>query len=163
MGLSPQDIELIGMASTLHDIGKLGISDAILNKPGPLNEEEKAIMRTHTVIGESILKGMEMYEKEPLLKAAKICRWHHERADGGGYPDGLAGDEIPISVQVVGLADAYDALVSDRAYKSAYPAQRAMEMIRCGACGVFDPLLVECMADIQDVLTEDVYRDALVK
>ena len=163
-GLSPQDIELIGMASTLHDIGKLGISDAILNKPGPLNEEEKAIMRTHTVIGESILKGMEMYEKEPLLKtAARICRWHHERVDGGGYPDGLSGDEIPISVHVVGLADVYDALVSDRAYKSAYPAQRAMEMIRSGACGVFDPLLVECLADIQDVLTEDVYRETLDK
>ena len=161
-GLSPQDIELIGMASTLHDIGKLGISDAILNKPGALNEDEKAIMRTHTVIGESILKGMEMYEKEPLLKtAARICRWHHERADGGGYPDGLAGDEIPISVQVVGLADVYDALVSDRAYKSAYPVQRAMEMIRSGACGVFDPLLVECLADIQDVLTADVYRETL--
>ncbi len=161
-GLSPQDIELIGMASTLHDIGKLGISDAILNKPGPLNEEEKAIMRTHTVIGESILKGMEMYEKEPLLKtAARICRWHHERADGGGYPDGLAGDEIPISVHVVGLADVYDALVSDRAYKSAYPAQRAMEMIRSGACGAFDSLLVECLADIQDVLTADVYRETL--
>ena len=160
-GLTPQDIEMIGMAATLHDIGKLGISDAILNKPGPLDAEEMAIMRTHTVIGESLLKGMELYEKEPLLKtAAEICRWHHERIDGGGYPDGLAGGEIPIGVQVVSLADAYDALLSDRAYKSAYPAQRAMEMIRCGACGAFDPLLLECLAEIQDVLAEEVYRDA---
>lgn len=160
-GLTPQDIEMIGMAATLHDIGKLGISDAILNKPGPLNAEEMAIMRTHTVIGESLLKGMEMYEKEPLLKmAAEICRWHHERIDGGGYPDGLTGSEIPIGVQVASLADAYDALLSDRAYKSAYPAQRAMEMIRCGACGAFDPLLLECLTEVQDVLAEEVYREA---
>ena len=160
-GLTPQDIEMIGMAATLHDIGKLGISDAILNKPGPLDAEEMAIMRTHTVIGESLLKGMELYEKEPLLKmAAEICRWHHERIDGGGYPDGLTGSEIPIGVQVVSLADAYDALLSDRAYKSAYPAQRAMEIIRCGACGAFDPLLLECLAEVQDVLAEEVYREA---
>lgn len=160
-GLTPQDIEMIGMAATLHDIGKLGISDAILNKPGPLNAEEMAIMRTHTVIGESLLKGMELYEKEPLLKmAAEICRWHHERIDGGGYPDGLTGSEIPIGVQVVSLADAYDALLSDRAYKSAYPTQRAMEMIRCGACGAFDPLLLECLTEVQDVLPEEVYREA---
>lgn len=160
-GLTPQDIEMIGMAATLHDIGKLGISDAILNKPGPLNAEEMAIMRTHTVIGESLLKGMELYEKEPLLKmAAEICRWHHERIDGGGYPDGLTGSEIPIGVQVASLADAYDALLSDRAYKSAYPTQRAMEMIRCGACGAFDPLLLECLTEVQDVLAEEVYREA---
>ena len=160
-GLTPQDIEMIGMAATLHDIGKLGISDAILTKPGPLDAEEMAIMRTHTVIGESLLKGMELYEKEPLLKmAAEICRWHHERIDGGGYPDGLTGSEIPIGVQVVSLADAYDALLSDRAYKSAYPAQRAMEMIRCGACGAFDPLLLECLTEVQDVLAEEVYREA---
>lgn len=159
-GLTPQDIEMIGMAATLHDIGKLGISDAILNKPGPLDAEEMAIMRTHTVIGESLLKGMELYEKEPLLKmAAEICRWHHERIDGG-YPDGLTGSEIPIGVQVASLADAYDALLSDRAYKSAYPAQRAMEMIRCGACGAFDPLLLECLTEVQDVLAEEVYREA---
>lgn len=160
-GLTPQDIEMIGMAATLHDIGKLGISDVILNKPGPLDAEEMAIMRTHTVIGESLLKGMELYEKEPLLKmAAEICRWHHERIDGGGYPDGLTGSEIPIGVQVVSLADAYDALLSDRAYKSAYPAQCAMEMIRCGACGAFDPLLLECLTEVQDVLAEEVYREA---
>lgn len=160
-GLTPQDIEMIGMAATLHDIGKLGISDAILNKPGPLDAEEMAIMRTHTVIGESLLKGMELYEKEPLLKmAAEICRWHHERIDGGGYPDGLTGSEISIGVQVASLADAYDALLSDRAYKSAYPAQRAMEMIRCGACGAFDPLLLECLTEVQDVLAEEVYREA---
>ena len=160
-GLTPQDIEMIGMAATLHDIGKLGISDAVLNKPCPLNAEEMAIMRTHTVIGESLLKGMELYEKEPLLKmAAEICRWHHERIDGGGYPDGLTGSEIPIGVQVVSLADAYDALLSDRAYKSAYPTQRAMEMIRCGACGAFDPLLLECLTEVQDVLAEEVYREA---
>ena len=160
-GLTPQDIEMIGMAATLHDIGKLGISDAILNKPGPLDAEEMAIMRTHTVIGESLLKGMELYKKEPLLKmAAEICRWHHERIDGGGYPDGLTGSEIPIGVQVASLADAYDALLSDRAYKSAYPAQRAMEMIRCGACGAFDPLLLECLTEVQDVLAEEVYREA---
>ena len=99
--------------------------------------------------------------KSPLLKmAAEICRWHHERIDGGGYPDGLTGSEIPIGVQVVSLADAYDALLSDRAYKSAYPAQRAIEMIRCGACGAFDPLLLECLTEVQDVLAEEVYREA---
>ena len=91
---------------------------------------------------------------------AEICRGHHERIDGGGYPDGLTGSEIPIGVQVVSLADAYDALLSDRAYKSAYPTQRAMEMIRCGACGAFDPLLLECLTEVQDVLAEEVYREA---
>ena len=163
-GLSPQDIETIGMAATLHDIGKLGINDTILNKPGPLNEEELAIMRQHTVIGESILKGMELYEKEPLLKtAAQICRWHHERFDGGGYPDGLAGDRIPIAAQVVGLADAYDALLSDRVYKSAYSERQAMEMIRSGACGAFDPTLVSCLMEVQDTLAEELYRDTAEK
>ena len=121
-------------------------------------------MRQHTVIGESILKGMELYEKEPLLKtAAQICRWHHERFDGGGYPDGLAGDRIPIAAQVVGLADAYDALLSDRVYKSAYSERQAMEMIRSGACGAFDPTLVSCLMEVQDTLAEELYRDTAEK
>ena len=130
---------------------------AILNKPGPLDAEEMAIMRTHTVIGESLLKGMELYEKEPLLKmAAEICRWHHERYDGGGYPDGLTGDEIPISAQVVAVADAYDALTSKRSYKEAYSHERAIDMIKNGECGRFNPILIECLDDIRNEIKEDV-------
>lgn len=134
------------------------LSDALLRKPGPLTPEEFDVVKTHTTIGENLLRSMKDYTGEPLVEiAADICRWHHERVDGRGYPDGLQGDEIPISAQVVGLADAYDALVSRRAYKDAFSPERAMDMIRRGECGAFDPLLVECLQDIQDALRHEVY------
>ena len=141
----------------MHDIGKIGIDDKILNKPGKLTDEEFKIMQNHTIIGARILKNMEGYEDEELMikLSRQICRWHHERYDGRGYPDGLKGDEIPISAQVVSLADVYDALVGERVYKKAYSHEKAMEMILAGECGTFNPLLLECLVDIQDTLQED--------
>lgn len=104
------------------------------------------------------MRGMKEMESEPLVEAAaEICRWHHERVDGSGYPDGLKGDEIPMTVQAVGLADAYDALVSQRVYKPAYTHAEALAMIRRGECGAFDPLLVDCLEDIQGALCREVY------
>ena len=154
--LSYSDRFLITTASALHDIGKIGIDDAILNKPGKLTKEEFEIMKTHTLIGARMLEDMSAYKDEPLVKMAyQICRWHHERYDGKGYPDGLKGDEIPISAQVVSLADVYDALVSERVYKKAFSHEKAMEMILAGECGNFNPLLLECLVDIQDTLQED--------
>lgn len=148
---------LITTASALHDIGKIGIDDKILNKPGKLTDEEFKIMQNHTIIGASILENMGSYQDEELMKVAyQICRWHHERYDGKGYPDGLKGDEIPISAQVVSLADVYDALVSERVYKKAYSHEKAIEMIVNGECGSFNPILLECLLDIQEQIKRKV-------
>ncbi len=156
--LSWQDCEMIVMASTLHDIGKIGIDDSILNKPGRLTPEEFEIMKTHAALGAQILDNLEMYRDEPLVRtASEICRHHHERYDGRGYPDGLAGDRIPISAQVVSIADVYDALVSPRVYKSAFSHEDAMRMIIAGECGVFNPLLLECLQEVGDRLKNEVY------
>lgn len=147
---------LITTASALHDIGKIGIDEKILNKPGKLTKEEFEIMKTHTLIGASMLKSIEMYQNEKLLQVAyQICRWHHERYDGKGYPDGLKGEEIPISAQVVAIADVYDALVSKRVYKKAFSHEKAIHMILNGECGAFNPLLLECLTDIQNRLKEE--------
>lgn len=156
--IDPQMQELIPTASALHDIGKIGIEEKILNKPGKLTPEEFEIMKKHSVIGESILTSTAENLNEPLIKvASQICRWHHERYDGRGYPDGLKGDEIPISAQIVSLADVYDALTSERVYKKAFSHEKTMEMIQAGQCGVFNPILIECLVDIQ----EDVKRELL--
>ena len=149
--LTWSDQYMITLASALHDIGKIGIDDKILNKPGRLTKEEFAIMKSHTLIGASILENLGLYQEEPLIKTAyQICRWHHERYDGKGYPDGLRGDEIPISAQVVSVADVYDALVNERVYKKAITPEKAIEMILNGECGVFNPILLECLVDIKD-------------
>ena len=167
--LSWQEIGLIATASALHDIGKINIDEKILNKPGKLTKEEFEIVKTHTTIGAAMIGNIDLYHDERLVQLAyEICRWHHERWDGKGYPDGLKGDEIPISAQVVSVADVYDALVSDRVYKKAYPHEVAIQMILNGECGNFNPLLLECMLDIQDeirrrisvVSAEDFVRDA---
>ena len=151
--LSWEDRLLIATASALHDIGKVGIDEKILNKPGKLTKEEFEIMKTHTLIGAQMLDNLDMYRNEKLLKFAyEICRWHHERYDGKGYPDGLVGEEIPISAQVVSLADVYDALVSERVYKKAFSHEKALEMIQNGECGTFNPLLLQCMTEAQDKL-----------
>ena len=148
---------LITTASALHDIGKIGIDDKILNKPGRFTEEERKIMQEHTIIGARILENMEEYQDEELMRVAyQICRWHHERYDGKGYPDGLKGDEIPISAQVVALADVYDALVSERVYKKACSHEKAIQMILNGECGTFNPILLECLLDIQDRIKDKV-------
>ena len=159
-GLSWSEQYMISMASALHDIGKIGIDEKILNKPGKLTKEEFDIMKTHTLIGAAMLENLKMYQGEILLEVAyQICRWHHERYDGKGYPDGLVGEEIPISAQVVSLADAYDALISDRVYKKAYSHEQAVKMILNGECGAFNPVLLECLTDIQDYLKEVVNSD----
>ena len=151
--LSWEDRLLIATASALHDIGKIGIDEKILNKPGKLTKEEFEIMKTHTLIGAQMLDNLDMYRNEKLLKLAyEICHWHHERYDGKGYPDGLVGEEIPISAQVVSLADVYDALVSERVYKKAFSHEKALEMIQNGECGTFNPLLLQCMTEAQDKL-----------
>ena len=147
---------MIATASALHDIGKIGIDEKILNKPGKLTKEEFEAMKQHTIIGARMLDRLEMYHDEEMMKYAyEICRWHHERYDGKGYPDGLKGEEIPISAQVVSLADVYDALVSDRVYKKAYSHEKAMEMILNGECGMFNPLLLECLVEIQDKVRKE--------
>ena len=155
--ISRQECELIATASSLHDIGKIAIDDKILNKKGKLTPEEFEIMKKHTVLGEKILKGLGIYENEPLVKTAEeICRSHHERYDGTGYPDGLKGDEIPLSAQAVSVADVYDALVSTRCYKGPYSHEDAAKMILNGECGAFNPVILECFTEIKDRL-KDVY------
>lgn len=149
---------LIIMTSTLHDIGKLAIPDNILNKPGRLTDEEFEIMKSHTTLGSDMLDKLNMYSENELLlnTAHDICRWHHERYDGNGYPDGLKGDQIPISAQVVALADVYDALTSDRVYKKAIPHKEAIRMIVNGECGVFNPLLIECLLEVQTRVEQEI-------
>lgn len=154
--LTENDMLLISTASSLHDIGKISIDDKILNKPGKLTADEFEIMKTHSIIGSEMLLDLHNTHNYPLFdKAYEICRWHHERYDGKGYPDGLKGEEIPISAQVTSLADVYDALTSNRCYKKAYPHEKAMEMILDGQCGAFNPLLLECLKECEkQVLTE---------
>ena len=146
--LNAADISLISTASALHDIGKINIPASILNKPGKLTKEEFDTMKTHTTTGAEILDKLPFQQESSLVKTAyAICRWHHERWDGRGYPDGLNGEDIPIAAQVVAMADVYDALTSERCYKKAFGHDKAMEMILNGECGQFNPLLLECLAD----------------
>ena len=146
--LSEEDIALIKTASSLHDIGKITIPEEILNKPGKLTKEEFEIMKTHSAAGAQILEQMKYGQDKPLYRyALEICRWHHERWDGHGYPDGLMGEEIPISAQIVAIADVYDALTSERCYKKAYDHTTAINMILNGECGAFNPLLLECLTE----------------
>ncbi len=152
--LSKEQIRMITTASALHDIGKISIPDEILNKPGRLTAEEFAVIKGHSMAGANMLSELPLDQKEePLVMTAyEICRWHHERYDGGGYPDGLKGEEIPVSAQVVALADVYDALTSQRCYKAAYSHEKAIEMILAGQCGAFNPLMLECLLDISSSL-----------
>ena len=152
----------IAMASALHDIGKMSIDDAILNKPGRLTAEEFEIMKTHTTLGADMLLELgRQHTGNPLLEYAyQIARWHHERWDGKGYPDGLKGDAIPIAAQVVSVADVYDALTSVRVYKDAIPHQEAIQMILDGKCGQFNPLLLDCLLEVQDRIAETLARPA---
>ena len=158
--LTPDDCYLISTASAFHDIGKVGIDESILNKPGKLTKEEFETMKEHTLIGASMLDKLEHYKDEKMIKIAyQICRWHHERYDGKGYPDGLTGEQIPIAAQVVSVADVYDALVSKRVYKDAYSHEQAMKMILNGECGAFNPLLMEVLVEIQDKIKEEMHYE----
>lgn len=158
--LTETDISMIASVSALHDIGKISIPKAILNKPGKLDPEEWEIMKSHAAIGDSMLYDIGMQQSETLMNLAhEICRWHHERWDGRGYPDGLKGDEIPISAQVVAMADVYDALTSERCYKKSFDHATAIKMITNGECGAFNPLLIQCLLDVQDQLFENMHTD----
>ena len=143
-GISPEAVELIGMGAVMHDVGKIAISDTILNKPGKLTPEAYEIMTTHTIQGAKILEKIpQMKNHGAFTYAHDIARHHHERWDGSGYPDGLKGDEITIWSQIVSLADVYDALVSKRVYKEAYGFEEAVRMIQDGQCGVFNPEVLD--------------------
>ena len=153
--ITAEQQDLIPLASALHDIGKIGIDEKILNKPGKLTPEEFKVIQTHSMLGAKMLHDLDGFAEQPLLQTAyEIARWHHERWDGRGYPDGLKGDEIPISAQLVSLADVYDALTSERCYKKAFSHEKAVQMILNGECGAFNPLLLQCLTDIQADLKE---------
>ena len=157
--LTPEQQDNIALASALHDIGKIGIDEAILNKPGKLTAEEFAVIKTHSMLGAEMLHKTENFAEQPLLQTAyEIARWHHERWDGRGYPDGLKGDDIPISAQLVSMADVYDALTSERCYKKAFPHETAVQMITDGACGAFNPLLTQCLLDVQGELKQEILQ-----
>ena len=154
--ITAEQQDMIPLASALHDIGKIGIDEKILNKPGKLTPEEFEVIKTHSMLGAQILYDLDNFSEQPLLQTAyEIARWHHERWDGRGYPDGLKGDEIPISAQLVSLADVYDALTSERCYKKAFSHEKAMQMILNGECGAFNPLLLQCLTNIQSDLKEE--------
>ena len=157
--LTPEQQDNIALASALHDIGKIGIDEAILNKPGKLTAEEFAVIKTHSMLGAEMLHKTENFAEQPLLQTAyEIARWHHERWDGRGYPDGLKGDDIPISAQLVSMADVYDALTSERCYKKAFPHETAVRMITDGECGAFNPLLIQCLLDVQGELKQEILQ-----
>lgn len=158
--LSPEDITTISYAAALHDIGKVRVDGKIVDKKGKLTAEEFEIMKTHTTLGDEMLKNLKTYAKEPLVKYAReICLFHHERYDGGGYPRGLKGEEIPVSAQVVSICDVYDALVSERSYKPAYTHEKAVEMIKNGECGEFNPIISECFYECADKFKEIVEEE----
>ena len=157
--LTPEQQDNIPLASALHDIGKIGIDEAILNKPGRLTAEEFAVIKTHSMLGAEMLHKMDNFAEQPLLQTAcEIARWHHERWDGKGYPDGLRGNDIPISAQLVSMADVYDALTSERCYKKAFPHETAVQMITNGECGAFNPLLTQCLLDVQGELKQEILQ-----
>ncbi|MGN8895064.1 diguanylate cyclase [Collinsella sp. HCP28S3_E9] len=160
--LGNEERSSIALASALHDIGKMSIDDAILNKPGRLTPEEFEIMKTHTTIGADMLRNLDRHHEGSALLdyAYQIARWHHERWDGTGYPDGLKGDDIPIAAQVVSVADVYDALTSVRVYKDAISQEEAIRMILDGECGAFNPLLIECLLEVRDRIAETLERPA---
>lgn len=149
---SKEMIERVSLAAILHDVGKISIPDVILNKPAKLTHEEFEIMKQHTVRGCEILSNIpsEMMDKDVFDLCFDICRHHHERWDGGGYPDGLKGDDITVYAQAVAVADVYDALTSPRVYKAAYSHEKAMEMIFGGECGCFNPKILEAFEMIAD-------------
>lgn len=154
--LSESDITLISSLAAMHDIGKITVPESILNKPGKLTDEEWVIMRNHTVSGYEILCNSNIDQNSKFMKYAKeIVRHHHEKFDGRGYPDHLIGDEIPISAQVVSLADCYDALTSVRCYKKAYTHDEAVAMLLNKECGEFNPILIEAFKRIESELRAD--------
>lgn len=158
--LTKKDCEHIAFAAMMHDLGKIAVPDRILHKPGRLDYDELEIMKNHTRKGRQIFEHIaenmkpEDAEYELFCYCAEVCMYHHERFDGGGYPMGLEKNDIPISAQVVGLVDAYDALISERIYKPAYTKTEAFEMITEGECGIFNPRLIELFSMVRMELEE---------
>ncbi len=147
-GLNILNIDILADASVLHDIGKISIPDSILLKPSKLTEEEFAKMKTHTTKGADFIKSVrEMWDDDYGKISYEIAKYHHEKFDGKGYPEGLSGNDIPISAQIVSIADCYDALISKRCYKDAFEKKKAFEMIVNGECGVFNPDIMQCFVD----------------
>lgn len=160
-GLSWRDCDIISKAAALHDVGKIEIDSAILNKPGKLTPEEREIVKQHTVIGEEILLNGagDSIKNEPMLEtAAQICRWHHERYDGSGYPDQLVGEQIPIAAQVVGLADAYETLTTGSGSQPPVPCAAAVQMLCNGEAGAFNPVLMDCLQEIENEIDDAMRR-----
>ena len=150
-GLTKEKIDVIVSASALHDLGKIAIPDSILMKPGKFTPEEFNCMKAHTVRGCEIVSNIRgVWDEEYAKVGYDICRYHHERFDGRGYPDGLKGDEIPISAQIVSIADVYDALVNERVYKNAFKKEKAFHMIMNGECGTFSPKILECFKNTRE-------------
>jgi putative two-component system response regulator len=153
--ITDEQLELISSASALHDVGKIAIPDAVLLKPGRLTPEEYDVMKTHTTKGSEIIERLDLLKDEEYYRYCHdICRYHHERYDGKGYPDGLSGDEIPIWAQAAALTDVYDALTSKRVYKDAFSHEQAVDMIMNGECGIFNPELIDVMKKISPKLKE---------
>lgn len=157
-GLTNEQISVMSGAAALHDVGKIGISDAILNKPGRLTAEEFETMKRHTLIGCEILERFKQEESEFYRYCYEICRWHHEKADGKGYPDGLTAAYTPIWVQATAVADCFDALVSKRVYKDSYGMDEAFNMIRRGECGAFSDDIMRCFELTRSDLFNEVDR-----
>lgn len=154
-GLTPEKVSIIVAASPLHDIGKIALPDNILMKPGRLTDQEYEYIKSHTISGCEILENIKgVWSDEYAHISKEICRSHHERYDGAGYPDGLRGEEIPLSAQIVSIADVYDALTNERVYKDAIPKDRAFRMIINGECGVFSPKLMECLRNVRTEFEE---------
>lgn len=155
-GLTQHMIEAIVSASALHDLGKIAVPDSILLKPGKLTEDEFEYMKSHAARGAELLKRVEGFLDDPEYEELcyDICRHHHDKYDGKGYPDGLKGDEIPISAQIVSIADCYDALTSERVYKSAYALDKAFDMIINGECGMFSPKIISCFQNTREKLEQ---------
>lgn len=153
-------IDVITAAAAMHDVGKIAISDTILLKPGKLTKEEFDVMKTHTTKGSEIIEMLEdIQEGEYGRVSYDICRYHHERYDGRGYPEGLKGEEIPIAAQIVSVADVYDALVSDRCYKDAYTPEEAYNMIMRGECGEFSPKILTCLARAREEFEREAVKN----
>lgn len=159
--MDEETIENIALASIMHDVGKIAIPDSILNKPAKLTPEEFEIMKTHTTQGAELLKRIpQLRGHESYQYACDIARHHHERWDGRGYPDGLKGDEISPGAQIVSLADVYDVLVSKRCYKAAFSRTEAVQMIRRGECGAFNPLLLERFLAVEEEIASLYVRNS---
>jgi len=150
MGLNENEAEKIKTAAKLHDIGKIGINDDILNKPTKLTEEEFAVIMDHPVMGYEIIKKI-----KAMGDIAKIIRHHHERYDGNGYPDGLKGENIPLGSRIIAIADSFDAMTSKRAYRNSFTMAQAIEELRKNAGKQFDPALVEVFASVIEDLGID--------